>query len=352
VKLPASFAPRRVAILRPRGLGDVVLSSAVIDALTRAYPRAEIDYVAEAPALAFLEKDARLSSLFLLGRPGPTEGRVRGGGTRAAIAWLRERRADAVFDLFSNPKTAILSGLSGAAWRAGYDRGVRRVAYNIRIPRFRGRAQEDPRWAGEVLVDFVRQAGVAWRGEPAYGVSLDPSDRRFADEALAALGYGPDAPPAAILPGGSWATKRWSPGGFAAAGEALAAASGRPALVIWGPPEREDAQRIADLLGDRGRLAPPSTLRGMAALVGRSALLLAPDCLGRHLAIVQGVPTIGVFGSTDPKDWTPPRGPHRVVRAGSAGAGADLASMGPDAVLRAIQEHFGSPILDTPRERP
>ena len=58
--LPKDFAPARVVIVRPRGLGDVVLSSAVIDALRRAWPDAAIDYVTERASRELLEPDSRL----------------------------------------------------------------------------------------------------------------------------------------------------------------------------------------------------------------------------------------------------------------------------------------------------
>jgi heptosyltransferase-3 len=264
------------------------------------------------------------------------------------LRWLRERRPDVVIDLFSNPRTAVLTGLSGAPWRVGLDRGVRRIAYNVRVPRFRGRPEDDHRYAREVQLDFLRAAGIRWEGEARARAPREPEDEEFATTALAELGYPPGTRFGAVLPGGSWESKRWSPEGFAEAGRALAERFGAPTLVIWGPPEREDAERIAVELGDRGRLAPRSTLRQMAALLGRPALLVSTDCLGRHFAVVQDVPTVGIFGTTDPRDWTPPEGPHRTVRGGGAGGGTPLRDLtsGPvvreiDALLAEWPERFG-----------
>lgn len=350
MRLAPEFVPRRIAVLRPRGLGDVVLSSAVLDALTRAYPHAEIDYVAEAPARALLDPDRRIRALFLLGprTAEPGDGRIQGGGTGAAVGWLRARKPDLVLDLFSNPNTALLSWLSGAPWRVGYDRRVRRLAYNVRIPRFRGDPRSDPRWAGEVQLDFLRDAGIRWSGEAKAGVALTDDDSRFAENALRSLGYARGTNVTAVLPGGSWDSKRWSIEGYVAAGRELARRTRVPVLVAWGPPERAEAEAIAQELGEAGRLAPPTTLRQMAALIGRVTLLVAPDCLGRHLAIVQGVPTLGIFGSTNPKDWTPPSGPHRVVRVSE---GTSLHALPPDRVVEEIATLHSSGFLDTPSVR-
>jgi ADP-heptose:LPS heptosyltransferase len=117
----------------------------------------------------------------------------------------------------------------------------------------------------------------------------------------------------------------------------MAARLGSPTLVAWGPPEQADAIAIASALGNDGRLAPPSRLRQMAALIGRSAVAVLPDCLARHLAVVQDVPTVGVFGTTDPRDWTPPEGPHLAVRAVEHGAAA-LRALAPEPVLDAVRQ--------------
>ncbi|MFN8179456.1 MAG: glycosyltransferase family 9 protein [bacterium] len=353
MKIPADLAPGRVLVLRPRGLGDIVISSAVLDALTRAFPGAAIDYVAEAPARGLLETDARLAGIFLLGPSLPRAGgdaRVSGGGTSTAIRWIRARRPDVVLDLFSNPHTALLTGLSTARWRVGLDRGARRLAYNVRVPRFRGAPETDARWAGEAQLDVLRDAGIRWAGEARSGVALTGEDRRFAADALRSLGYAEGAHVGGVLPAGTWATKRWTTSGYVAAARELARGTGVPALVLWGPPERDEAQAIASALGDAARLSPPTTIRQMAALLGRLALLVAPDCLGRHIAIVEGVPTLGVFGSTDPHGWTPPSGPHRAVRADEAQGG--LRRLPPEPVLAELAVLLRSGVLDTPSPRP
>lgn len=307
------FEPSRALVIRPRGLGDVVLSSAVVGALSERYPRAAIDYLTERPARALVETDPRLDRLFLLGgRSEETSTRIACGGIYEAVRWARNRRPDLVVDLFSNPFTALVSALSGARYRIGLDKRLRRYAYNVRVPRFRGRPEDDHRYAGEVQLDFLRAAGIMWTGPSRARLFLTDADQARARAIVAAAGL-VERRFGVVLPGGSWESKRWSVDGFVEAGRTMASRFGVPTLVVWGPPEREDAESIARGLGRAGALAPASTLREMAGVIGLAGLVVSTDCLGRHLAIVQDVPTVGVFGSTDPRDWTPPVGPHRTV---------------------------------------
>jgi ADP-heptose:LPS heptosyltransferase len=346
------FTPRRILILRPRGLGDIVLTSAVIDALRRAYRDVALDFISEEPARALLEADARIERVFLLSPKRGRCGRVQSGTMAECIAWMRRLPADVAFDLFSNPRTALLTAFSGAGVRVGLAKRARQFAYNVRVPRFRGRAEDDHRWSCDVMLDILRYAGVRWEGDASLSVALDEEDRAFAQRAPEELGLAEDAPFAAILPGGSWRSKRWGADSFAQVARKLAAETGAPPVVVWGPPEADDARAIAERSG--ARLAPSSRIREMAALLGRARILVSTDCLGRHLAIAQGVPTVGVFGPTDPRHWTPRHGMHIALRA-PASAGYDMHALDPDPVADAAvslwyaQERKAGEVLDAPR---
>lgn len=335
--LPPGFAPARVLVIRPRGLGDVVLSSVVLDALKRAWPETTIDYLSEKPSGDLLRADPRLDRIYLFG-PRSRDDRVTGGGFADAVRWMHRARPDLVLDLFSNPHTALLTAFSGGRYRVGLDKRIRRLVYNVRVPRFRGDPASDHRYAQDVQCDFLRAAGVSWPGKARAGVTLSPLETGFADGALAALGYRPEARWGALLPGGSWESKRWSVEGFVETGRVLAEILGAPALVLWGPPERGDAEAISEALGTAGRLAPPTTLRQMTALVARAAVLVSPDCLGRHLAVIQQVPTVGVFATTDPRDWTPGEGPHRTVSGGKDQGYASLSDLPSGPVTEAVRD--------------
>jgi ADP-heptose:LPS heptosyltransferase len=330
--MAVDFVPRRVLVLRPRGLGDVVLASAVVDALHRAYPNAALDFISAEPARALLETDARVERLFLLSTKRGRGEHVQSGTMAECIAWMRRLPADLAIDLFSNPRTALLTAFSGAGVRVGLAKRARQFAYNVRVPRFRGRPEDDHRWARDVMLDVLRYAGVHWEGEASLSVALEERDRAFARRALDALGYREGAPFAAILPGGSWQSKRWPAESFAEIARQIASETGTPPLVVWGPPEAEDARAIAFHSG--ARLAPASKIREMAALLGQARLLVSTDCLGRHLAIAQDVPTVGVFGPTDPRHWTPRTGMHVALRA-AASSGHDLRTLAPDPVASA-----------------
>ncbi|MBM4131581.1 glycosyltransferase family 9 protein, partial [bacterium] len=83
------------------------------------------------------------------------------------------------------------------------------------------------------------------------------------------------------------------------------------ARVVLAPGPGDDALLAA--LADRlppSAVAPPSTLAEMTALLGACDLLVGTDNGLRHLAALLGLPTVTVFGPTDPHGWNPPGARH------------------------------------------
>ena len=113
-----------------------------------------------------------------------------------------------------------------------------------------------------------------------------------------------------------WATKRWTPEGFAAVVAALSAEGAR-CVLLGGPDDVGLAEDIRDRTGGRATvLAGRTDLATLVALVDRLALLVANDSAPMHVACARGVPVVAVFCATTPALGYGPYGPHaRVVEA-------------------------------------
>ena len=61
-------------------------------------------------------------------------------------------------------------------------------------------------------------------------------------------------------------------------------------------------------------MAPNTNLPELAYLMARAALFVGTDCGPRHLAAAMGLPTVTIFGPTDPGGWNPPTPDHVSVK--------------------------------------
>jgi heptosyltransferase-1 len=87
-------------------------------------------------------------------------------------------------------------------------------------------------------------------------------------------------------------------------------------VVLWGPGEESRASAVAAAGGTRARLAPPTDLEELAAILGGASLVVGGDTGPVHLAASFSVPTVAVFLASD---WrrNGPLGPRTAVVSGA-----------------------------------
>ncbi|MCZ6776323.1 MAG: glycosyltransferase family 9 protein, partial [Ignavibacteria bacterium] len=114
---------RKLLVIKLRAMGDVLLSTIVTKNLRLAFPDARIDYLTEPPSLDILRRNPFVNNTHLYDRAT-----MSGMGL---IRMVRRESYDLVIDLFGNPRTGLLTRLSGAKYRVGYRFRWRTYAYNI-----------------------------------------------------------------------------------------------------------------------------------------------------------------------------------------------------------------------------
>jgi ADP-heptose:LPS heptosyltransferase len=104
---------------------------------------------------------------------------------------------------------------------------------------------------------------------------------------------------------------------YGALAASLANEINRPVIVLWGA--GEEHLRDTVLAVSHSNLvfpAPRTDLAQMTELIRRSGLLVTNDTGPLHLAVALGVPTVSIFGPSDPRRNGPYYSSgHRVVRA-------------------------------------
>ncbi len=304
---PAEERPRRVLLLRRRAFGDLLLTLPAIEALRRHAPRDELDLAVDPPLVEAARAWAPVDRVV----PFPDRSAGAGPARWAAVARFagtaRRRGYDLAVDFHSTPHTALVTWLSGAPVRVGLDRRGRRWAYTRLVPRSverQGGARS--RYTADALLDFVRAAGVTW-AEPARAGCLRSRIARQDPSAAGAV------PSLALAPGATWGAKGWPRSSYGELARRAMAERGARVTIYWGPGEEATADAVA-AAAPGARKAPRGTLLDLARGLAEESLLVSGDSGARHLAIALGVPTVGLFGPTDPWGSTPPGGEHLWLR--------------------------------------
>lgn len=287
-----SSTPRRICLIRLSSIGDVCHAVAVVQAIQRHYPGARVTWivgkteaalVGDLPGVEFIvyDKSRGLAGL---------------AGVRRRLAG---RRFDALLNMQVSLRASLVSLLVRAPVRIGFDRA--RAAEGQWL--FTNREIEAQKRA-HVLEGFKAFAAALGVPDfpPRWEIPVPADDLAWARSVLP-----PGRPVLGITPGASRPERNWTVEGYAAVaahaldrGFRVAMFGGStPAERALGAGIHERLRRpVADLIGR-------TTLKQLLAVLGRTALLLAPDTGPVHMAVARGVPVIGLYCHSNPRRTGP-----------------------------------------------
>ena len=291
---------RRILLIRLRFIGDVVLTTPLIRAIRNQFPKAELVYLAEDGPAAILQDQPELDAVipFERERLGKTPVITRLMEHARFFRMLRRKQFDLVIDLFGNPRSALLTAVTGARYRVGFDVRGRGMAYNVKIRR-----------TGSIRVTDAYLD--AWRtlGFPVVddrtSLVIGESSRNWAMNWMETQDLAGHWPLVGLNPGASWPAKRWRPERFAALADALITRTGAKIVLIQGPNQETFVEATRSAMTGRATVAPLTSLPHLAALIQNCAVFVSNDSGPMHIAAAVGTPTIGLFGPSKPEIWFP-----------------------------------------------
>jgi len=101
----------------------------------------------------------------------------------------------------------------------------------------------------------------------------------------------------ALFPGSVWATKRWTETGYIQTGRKLAQ-QGIPVLVMGGPGEEDLCERVAQAIPQALNLCAKTSIFESALLLSQMVAVVGNDSASMHLAATSGTPSVVIFGPT------------------------------------------------------
>jgi heptosyltransferase II len=116
-----------------------------------------------------------------------------------------------------------------------------------------------------------------------------------------------DAPLVGVAPGATFGpAKKWFPERFAAVADRLSDAYGVRVLIFGSGADRASAEQVS-LHARNGLidLAGRTNLKEAMTLIARCRLFISNDSGLMHVAAALGVPTVAIFGSTNPITTSP-----------------------------------------------
>ncbi|MDQ6718645.1 MAG: glycosyltransferase family 9 protein [Gemmatimonadota bacterium] len=338
--------PRRILVVEPWQIGDVVLVTPLLRALRKCFPRALITLLGKPHAAELLAESGLVDDFIIAELPWARPSRKYSPHAfgrmkiRRLIGALRAASFDLAFDARMDIRSDVLVALSGSRRRVGlrHHGGDWLLTDAVAIDLL----------ATHRVDDWLALLPAVGCGAPAARECLlrtSAEEKAAARRTLEALISG-SGPIVAIHPGGSHAGKRWPLEGFRRLAESLVNDGHRVAVFVDPSGYGTEVGAVAGVAVFR-----PS-LRELMALLEQCTLLVCNDSGPMHVAAALGTQTVAIFERGEPRWFGPVGGNHAVLEGKLSGVEVSAApSTTPppnpvafERVRDAVYRHLGSTV--------
>ncbi len=295
------------------GLGNTLMATPLLRALRLTLPEARIDLITSPGAAELLAGAQGVDRIVI--DPLYTH-----GGLRLLRAYRRLLAEEGYDWCIHTLNAVIFKGILGVA--------------ATRIPRRVGHAYSFSRWEDhtrlftdvvpidpsrhdvENNLQLLRPVLGSVPNSGALELTLPEESFDEARTRLAERGWDPSRPTIGLSPGSSgWMSfKRWPEESYRELARRLLGEGNEPnVMVLCGPDEADAAERWRESLGDRVIVVEGLPIRAFAATLRCCDVVVCNDSLPVHLCAALGVPTVALYGPTDPARTGPWRAPGVVV---------------------------------------
>jgi heptosyltransferase II len=265
----------RVLVVQPAFLGDVVFTSALVDALGDRFAEVEVCVTPRAHDVVLAMPRATRAQVF--DKRGADKGI---GGLWRTARRLRERAYDLAVLPHESPRSATLALLARVPRRIGFSGAAGSPFYTERVAAPRG--------------NFLQREAALARaaGAEPHPMRLVPRPEWVT---AAAERLENAAAIASLCIGSEWETKIWPAQQFAELADRFAERGLLPVL-LGGPRETVLAEAVQARAGARCIDTTGNGVGEALAILARSAIVVGGDTGLVHAARALGVPTVALFG--------------------------------------------------------
>jgi heptosyltransferase-3 len=329
--------PRQILVTCPQRLGDVLLTTALIRSLKLAWPQAQIDVMVLRGTEGVLAGNPDIRRVLTQVQRLPLREKLR----EAARLW---RRYDLGVAAIPTDRSRLYAWIGGR-FRIGFltagEKGKRRW-----LDRY-------------VMFDDLDTHTVAMQARLVELLEITPAFQvvppvASAEEQAALAALLPKWPYVVLHPCPKFRYKMWRPDGWAELATWLHGQGYE--IVLSGSGDADERAYVAAIEARLGfacaNLAGQLSLAQNATVLKEAALFVGPDTVATHLAAACGVPTLALFGPSNPVKWGPwpagrqdMRSPWQRVGSGRQGNVLLLQGQGDcvPCMLEGCERHINSP---------
>lgn len=268
---------KRILVITLSNVGDIILTTPVIRALSEEFPDSRIDVMAGPNGKEIFEKDPRVFKLIIYDKHMPIAEK------RRLQLKLKKLKYDLVVDL----RNTIFPLLLGPKYR---------TATIQRFPKHTIHKKEQHLYR-------LKSLGIEKMEECTY-IHIPKEDEDYISNMLKENGVSEKI--VVVSPGAKSHLKRWGIDGFANICDRLMDECKASVIFVGVDEDKDIVKRIADKMKNRPyNFINNTNIRQLASLLKKAKLLITNDSAPLHLGCAVGARILALFGPTDPKKYGP-----------------------------------------------
>jgi len=268
---------KRILVITLTNVGDIILTTPVIRALSKEFPSSRIDIMVGPNGKEIFEKDPRIFKLIIYDKHAPITEKRR----------LQLKLKKLKYDLVADVRNTVLPILLMPKFRTS---PIQTFPKNIIHKKDRHLYR-------------LRVLGIANLAERSY-IYIPEEDERYIDNLIKENNIAD--PIVVINPGARSHLKRWLPDGFAEVADMLVSQNKASVVFTGVGQDRDVVREVTKKMKKRPHdFTDKTNIRQLAALIERARLVVTNDSAPLHLGCAVGAKVLAIFGPTDPKKYGP-----------------------------------------------
>jgi heptosyltransferase-2 len=291
---------RNILIRGTNWIGDAVMTLPAVRAVRNTFPAARISVLTKPWVAEIFNLCPDVDEVIVFQSPGSHSGIT---GKLRLVKQLKARNFDMAILLQNAIEAAIITWLAGIPIRGGYNSDARGLLLTHSVQR-----TADIRKVHQIqyYLEMVKSLGCQAAGANAY---LQPGKEyeTLSEKLFSAHGIGRKNLLIGFAPGATYGpAKMWFPERFAAVVDRLIEDLSAQ-IILFGSSED---RKITDLVEQHAHhplinLAGITNLKEAIAVISRCILFISNDSGLMHVAGALNIPTVAIFGSTNPVTTSP-----------------------------------------------
>jgi lipopolysaccharide heptosyltransferase II len=295
---------RNILVIALKRVGDTILSIPAYRAIKESLPQSQVTVFANSYVKDILERINSIDNVITYEKEFSYRKKAK------TISKLSRNQFDLAVDLTCDYtfEGALLSYMSGAKYRVGYNIGARGFLFNRAVKHDKNNLH-----ITDEILNIVRSINLDTKDKNIrIRASDEPEEtiRQFLREGNVKdkdLLFG-------IHPGGFYPTQRWLKERFVEVADRVIDKYKARVVLIGGPGEEELIRQIIQKMKNKPLFFLNQPVRNLLALIQACHLLVCNNSGPLHMATALGTPTVSTMGPTIDKRWWPYGEGHVVIQ--------------------------------------